>query len=95
MDLNEAKEILNWNSYLLTEALPKYKYKLTITFQTARAADDLYWKYNEDYKCVKSSLGNVLFYWFNEKDEVKKFTNELIDNENIEKIEIQNSKEGI
>lgn len=88
MNLNEAKQVLKEKGYLLAEA--KYKYKLTLTFFNKKDAFNFYWAKNEDYVCTDSSIGNVLFFWFNENDEVKKFTNELIDNEYIEKIEIQN-----
>lgn len=86
MNLTEAKEVLKEHGYLLAEA--KYKYKLKLTFYSNKEASNFYWTNNEDYVCTDSNIGNVLFFWFNEKDQVKKFTNELIDNENIEKLEL-------
>ena len=87
MNLNEAKEILKENGYLLTEA--HFKYKLTLIFYTNKAASNFYLNKNEDYLCTDSSLDNTLFFWFSEKDKVKKFINELIDNDNIEKFDLK------
>jgi hypothetical protein len=87
MNLTEAKEVLKEHGYLLTEA--NYKYKLTLIFYTNKAASNFYLDKNEDYVCTDSSLGNTLFFWFNENDQVKKFINELIDNDNIEKFDLK------
>lgn len=87
MNLTEAKEVLKEHGYLLTEAY--YKYKLTLIFYTNKAASNFYWDRNEDYVCTDSSVGNTLFFWFNENGEVKKFINELIDNNDIEKFDLQ------
>lgn len=86
MQLEEAKKILKDAGYLLET---KYNYKLTLTFYTDKAADDFYWKNNEDYVCTNSSIGYVLFFWFNENNEVKQFINELIDNDKVEKFELK------
>lgn len=87
MKLEEAKVVLEENGYLLTEA--NYKYKLTLIFYTNKAAVNFYLDKNEDYVCTDSSIGNTLFFWFNENDKVKKFINELIDNDNIEKFDLK------
>ena len=87
MNLTEAKEVLEEHGYLLTEA--NYKYKLTLIFYTKKAAFNFYLDKNEDYVCTDSSVGNTLFFWFNENDKVKKFINELIDNDNIEKFDLK------
>lgn len=86
MNLTEAKEVLKEHGYLLSEA--KYKYKVKLTFFNKKDAFNCYLDKNEDYACTDSNVGNVVFFWFNDKNELKKLTNEYIDTDKVQQIEI-------
>lgn len=92
MKLDEAKTLLKENGYLLTEA--KYKYTLTVTFYTAEAAyeavHDFYGQYknNAKYRAAESSINYIIFFYFNEQDDVKKFINQLVEDDKVEKFDL-------